>query len=1016
VPLLWVELDSMPLTSNGKLDRKGLPDPDSSELSSREYVSPGNETEEKLAIIWQDLLGLDQVGIYDNFFEIGGDSIISIRLISKINETFHQRIQLKDLFKYGNIHSFSASVLDKSGYDPKLEQSYEKVESDISTLRLSVMNSLTDLDSLEDVYPMTDVQQGMIMESLLKPGLAVFHDQMVFPFKDQFFDNVVFHKAITLLIEKHSIFRTRFNISDYDQPVQIVYRTVSFDIGQTDLSLFSKEVQKKRIEEFLASEREIPFKVEEGSLYRFNIFNIDSFNKIFVYQFHHAIMDGWSVASFVTELHKTYFELKKQNDYLPSVITCSQRDFVIKELVAKQDVDAIDFWKRELSSYKYLDVFLEETEVSYYYSKKYDLSFLGNLRKQCKEYNITLKTVFFGAYIYALHMLTREDELTIGLVSNNRPLIKDGDKVLGCFLNTLPVRYIFQSDESWLSYFKSIEKKIDDVNLYGHLTFFEIKHLVGINNEDSFFDVLFNYIDFHVYDEIATENTLTNNLANENIYKENLNIASFERTSSSLNLTINLTGGAGVEFEYALHKDFKSKVSLERFQSYIDNTLHCFNEKINSTVSMNQILSKVEFNQLTKTFNDTFFSYPKHTTVVDLFSEQVRKNPQAIAVIYENKELSFQDLDKLSNQLARYLLSTYDIHSEGLIGVVLDRSDWLIVSFLAILKTGAAYVPIDINYPEKRKEYIRSDINSRIIIDDLLLNSFQANSSNFSDDLLEVTINDNDLAYVIYTSGSTGKPKGVMIEHKSIVNTILSQISSFSINNNDNCLQFASSSFDASIWEICISLFSGSCLYIIEEESKSDTGFFKNFIISNSITFATLPPAFLQLLEVEDLKGIRTLVTAGESIALRIAKTFSKHCNYINAYGPTETSICATTFNGNIGDLVPIGKPIHNTQIYILNEYHDLLPVGVIGELCIGGVGVARGYLNQESLTAEKFVNNPFRDGERLYKTGDLARWLPDGNLEYIGRSDAQVKIRGYRIELGEIENALSLMDQVKQC
>ncbi|WP_189457591.1 non-ribosomal peptide synthetase, partial [Aquimarina muelleri] len=620
VPQLWVELDEMPLTSNGKLNKKSLPEPDSSDLSTQVYVAPRNETELQLVKIWKELLGVEQIGIYDNFFELGGDSIISIRLISKINETFDKHIQLRDLFNYSNIQGFSDSVLNVDTYDGTYDLLYKDVESKISVLCSSILNSREDSDLIEDIYPMSDVQQGMVMESLIDPSLAVFHDQMLFPFQDSSFDFEIFHKSILVLIEKHSIFRTQFNFSDYNQPVQIVHKVVSFDIKHTDLSILDKQTQEKRIEEFLMLERKISFQVQEGSLYRFHIFTIDAYNKVIVFQFHHAILDGWSVASFATELYKTYFKLKKENNYLPSKIDCSQRDFIIKEQMAKQDTTAISFWKEELSGYKNLEIFSEETEKTVNYVRQYDISFLHSIQEQCKVSNVTLKTVFFGAYIYALQMFTHEAELTVGLVSNNRPLVKDGDKVLGCFLNTLPVRYLFKSEGSWDSYFQDIEEKLKEVQLYGHLTFFEIKRLIGMNNDESLFDTLFNYIDFHVYNDINKQNFSINDSSDEDTdVTDDLDISSFERTNSSLNLTVNLTGGTGVEFQYALHKDFKSEVSLERFHSYVDNILSYFCEKPKTSVRMDLILSENESDQLTGTFNSTELAYPEDKTLVELF-------------------------------------------------------------------------------------------------------------------------------------------------------------------------------------------------------------------------------------------------------------------------------------------------------------------------------------------------------------------------------------------------------------
>ncbi|WP_345027292.1 amino acid adenylation domain-containing protein, partial [Flavivirga jejuensis] len=635
VPQIWIALSEMPITSNGKIDKKRLPEPDSSQLSTQEYVEPTNEREAKLVSIWQELLGIEKIGVHDDFFELGGDSIISIRLISKINETFNRQIKLQALFKYSTIQHFSNSVLENNMGDYKYEALYEMVESEISMLASSVLNSIGHPDLVEDVYPMSDIQQGMIMESLSSPDLGVFHDQMLFPLKDCSFDRDTFSNSINLLLEKHSIFRTYFNFSDHDKPVQLVYKDVlSNNVIYTDISSLDRQKQEKRVEEFLISERENPFEFKEKPLYRFHVFNLNTDNVLFVFQFHHSIMDGWSVASFITELYKLYFELKKDTSYLPSTIVSSQRDFVISELIAKQDVDNSSFWKTELLEYKFLDVFLKETEKTEYYTKKYDASFLNDLKSLCSTHKMPLKTVLFGAYLYALQMLTYESELTVGLVSNTRPLINDGDKILGCFINTLPVRYNFREGESWLSYFKNVNEKLEEISLNGGMTFFEIKRLAGIHKDDSVFDTLFNYIDFHVYDEIFQEDSSVDSLLSEDDFKENLDVPSFERTSTSLNLTIDLTGGTELEFEYALHKDFKSEISLERFHDFVYNALCRFSNGLSTSMNNDYILTDIERQKLLQEFNNIKVAYPSDKSIVDLFVAQVKNSPDNIAIVF----------------------------------------------------------------------------------------------------------------------------------------------------------------------------------------------------------------------------------------------------------------------------------------------------------------------------------------------------------------------------------------------
>ncbi|MFH6945822.1 non-ribosomal peptide synthase/polyketide synthase [Flavobacterium sp. FlaQc-49] len=1039
VPMIWVELDQMPLTSNGKLDKKALPDPDGSELSSKEYVAPRTETERQLVAIWQNVLGIEKVGVYDNFFEIGGDSIISIRLISKINETFKKRIQLLDLFKYSTIERFAISALNDDTHDAKTEQLYQSVDSEIEKLSLSIRNSMENSDLIEDIYPMTDVQQGMIMESLVDPGLGVFHDQMTFPFKDDSFDFAKFEKAMALLIEKHSIFRTSFNFSDYEQPVQIVYKNVSFDIEQRDLSLFDKKEQERKIEAFLISERAIPFSIEEGALYRFTVFTIDAHTKLFVYQFHHAIMDGWSLATFTTELYKTYFELKKENNSFSSEIACNQRDYIIKELMAKQDVEAISFWKEELTGYKYLDIFSEETRVTEYYTKRYDLSFLNDLKKQCKEHNLTLKSVFFGVYIYALKLLTHETELTVGLAANNRPSVEDGDKILGCFLNTIPVRYIFESEGSWLSYFKSVEEKMNEIKRYSHLTFFEIKRLIGVDRDDSFFDVLFNYVDFHVYNEITPENFSTGVLLPDtnDEHKEDIKNSSFERTSSGLNLTINLTGTTGFEVQYSMYKNLNSEISLERFHSYLNNILDCFRNKPEASVSMDSILSKEESDQLLDVFNNTAFEYPKDKTILALFEEQVKNTPDAIAVVYEGEELSYKELNEKSNQLGHYLREQ-GAQSDTFIGICVERSLEMMVGILGILKSGSVYVPIDPDYPSDRIAYMVDDAGMKLVLSSaashkvleeytainvVLLDTDWDAISGYSTENLGIGVTPDDLAYVIYTSGSTGRPKGVMVTHGNIV-SLSTSCDYLSLNSETVWLSTGSISFDATTIEFWGTLLNGGQLIVASINTLLNSVSLKELLVERKVNTLWMTASWFHQVVESDLslfEPLDYLIVGGDVVLFNYTnklKELYPNLKVVNGYGPTENTTFSTTYTiDNITNKnLPIGKPINNSVAYILDANLNLVPVGVIGELCVGGSGVARGYLNQDELTQEKFITNPFVVGDRIYRTGDLVRWLADGNIEYIGRKDDQVKIRGYRIELGEIENALSLLESVTQC
>ncbi|MGB3465097.1 MAG: amino acid adenylation domain-containing protein, partial [Cyclobacteriaceae bacterium] len=444
-------------------------------------------------------------------------------------------------------------------------------------------------------------------------------------------------------------------------------------------------------------------------------------------------------------------------------------------------------------------------------------------------------------------------------------------------------------------------------------------------------------------------------------------------------------------------------------------------------------LTTSEKDKLLGSFNDTSVEYPKDKTIVDLFEAQAAKTPDNVALVFGEKELTYKELDELSNRLAHFLVETYDLCPEDLIGIQLDRSEWVLISILGVLKSSGAYVPIDPEYPSSRKEYIANDASLKLLLTEtgfiydidyydgeILAIDVEFDPQEYSGESLTTDLSASNLAYVIYTSGSTGTPKGVMVDHESIVNTLNSQIEIFELNSERRGLQFASFSFDASISEAFIILLSGARLYIADESHRKNPSLLTAYIKDNQIDIATLSPSYLGKIAIDELVGLETLITAGESAHYETALAYLEHGTYYNAYGPTETSICGTVFKledgeGLTANNLPIGKPIANTQIYILSDTLSLQPIGVTGEICIGGEGLARGYLNRPDLTQEKFVDNPFRSGERMYRTGDLGRWLPDGNIEFIGRKDDQVKIRGYRIELGEIEHALSGHEQIGQ-
>ncbi|CAN2247163.1 hypothetical protein STZ1_100003 [Bacillus subtilis] len=426
-------------------------------------------------------------------------------------------------------------------------------------------------------------------------------------------------------------------------------------------------------------------------------------------------------------------------------------------------------------------------------------------------------------------------------------------------------------------------------------------------------------------------------------------------------------------------------------------------------------------------FNQTETDYPKDKTIQQLFMEQADRTPEQTAVVCGHETLTYRELNERSNQIARLLLKK-GVQPETIVGIMADRSPEMIAGMIGILKSGAAYLPIDPDYPEERLKYLVKDSGTKLLLitEEHLIEKIPFTDTMgisviaLDDDRLakaektNVTVRNkpSDLAYVIYTSGSTGQPKGVLVEHKSLMNLCHWYVNFHEIHESDRITNYLKYSFDASITEIFPCLITGAELHILRGDIRLDMGKLNEYMNENGITVATLPYKVGEQFMQQDNHSLRMLISGGEQLNMKTDTEYQ----LVNAYGPTENT-CVTTsyFADRKGQNIPIGKPIYNTEIYIVNQNNRLCPVGVVGELCVSGDGVARGYLNNPELTAEKFVSNPFASGERMYRTGDLARWLPDGNIEFVGRIDHQIKLRGYRIELGEIESHLLEHPDVKE-
>ncbi|NRT44807.1 amino acid adenylation domain-containing protein/non-ribosomal peptide synthase protein (TIGR01720 family) [Clostridium beijerinckii] len=1040
IPSYFVNIEELPLTANGKLDKKALPDPGENIKTGVEYVAPSSNEERKLVKIWSDILSVeeDKIGIKDSFWDMGGDSIRAISLVSTINKEFNANIKLTNLYMNPTIKGLCQDL--KVNNTESLHNEISKAREELDMLKQNIIANEEFKEKLpsdiEDFYPMSDIQLGMVYHGLKDSDKAIYHDQFQYQLKIKNFNLNIFKKAMALLVSKHTMLRTGFNIEDFDIPMQIIYKNVKLDIEEIEISALSNIEKTKYINKHLEEDRKNSFNISKN-LWRQRIFNLDDEHICLVFIFHHAILDGWSVASLVTELINTYFMLTTDEKFIPVGLKNSYKEYIIDQIIIKNDNGVVNYWKEELRDYKRLNLpvntLTKNREHLKFNSASCQLNkeFLDELKVTAKKYNVTIRTLCFAAYSYIFNMFSYENDIVLGLVENNRPLCEDGEKILGCFLNTVPVRMHFNDIKTWEQIIKYVEQKVIDLKLYGRLPLLKIIDAIGEKAHDGnpIFDTLFNYVDFHVYNDVINKDVAH--------IKDRILVDGYEATNTLIDFTVNKTFDQ-LTISVKCSEDIFTKSQIDKYIKYFINILNMFIHNPDGAVNKFDILEPEESKRILYEFNDTKVDYPKDKTIQELFEEQVEKTPDNIAVVFEDEKLTYRELNERSNSLAR-VLRDKGVKADSIVGIMVERSLEMIIGIMGILKAGGAYLPIDPSYPKERIEYMLKDSGCRVLLSkDDLLEAIEFDGEmidlfnkifymNDSTNLTKIN-NSINLAYIIYTSGTTGNPKGAMIEHRSLVNRLNWMQRKYPISEKDTILQKTTYTFDVSVWEILWWSLAGAKVCMLTPYGEKDPMKVIEMIEKYKVTTMHFVPSMLDvfLYCVEEnrnsinLSSLRQVFSSGEVLNFKQVSKFYKEFEtgkkLINLYGPTEATIDVSYFDccNDNKKIIPIGKPIDNTELYILKNT-ELVPIGVAGELYIAGHGLARGYLNRPELTAEKFIDNPFELGTKMYKTGDLARWLPDGNIEFLGRIDNQVKIRGFRIELGEIENRLVENENIKE-
>jgi amino acid adenylation domain-containing protein len=1018
IPAAFVFLESLPLV-NGKLDRTALPSPDHQRPSLRTaYVQPRSEIEQKLAKIWAEVLQLDEVGIHDNFFDLGGHSLTATRLISRVLDSFRVDVSPKSLFESPSL----------GGFTQRVEDALHQAQSGTFLPLISVPrgNSL----------PASFSQRALWFHDQLQPGSCAYNLGSVYRLSGGL-DVKALVQSINQIIDRHELLRTVFEAVD-GQPMQTILPAMTIELPVVDLSFAASDAVRdsevRRIAGVFAGQ---PFDLARGPLLRAALLCLANDDYVLLLAVHHVVFDGWSIGIFAHELSQIYDSFKSGKPFPLPPLHIQYADFAAwqrRRLQGANLESLLSYWRHQLDGLAALKLPGRRRQpmsdgasgARERFQLSQDLS--AELRKLSDRTGTTLFMVLLAAYKVALHRYTGQTDIAIGTptAGRNHPKVEG---LIGFFLNMLVLRTDLSGNPTFRELLERIRRVCVDAFAHQDLPFEKL------------------------VEELRPTRALTHNpliqvtFALQNTPRCSLNLMGV--TARDLDI------GAGVARSFELHLFIEDAPSLRGYVSYnrdlfeadtirslighLQNLLEGIAVNYDQRIGDLPMLTELEKHQLLTEWNDTKREYPKDKCIHELFENQVDKTPDAIAAIFENQQLTYRELNHRANQLA-HRLRKRGVKPETLVAVCMERSLDMVLGILGVLKAGGAYVPIDPDSSTERLKFMLEDTQSPVILTQERFSSFFGEFTDQRvcldsvwDDLSleskenpENRVDDKNVAYMIFTSGSTGTPKGVLTDHGGLRNRLQWMQETYPLTATDRVLQKTPFTFDVSVWEFLWPLINGARLVMARPGGHRDSTYLVQLIKSQQITRLHFVPSmlavFLQDAEVESCTTLRDVFCSGEALSYELQQRFFECTGAAlhNLYGPTEASIDVTAWEcrrDSNRKVVPIGRPIANTQIYVLDRYLEPVPIGVVGEICVGGEGLARGYLNQPDLTAEKFIYHSFDGGpgQRLYRTGDLGRYLPDGNIEYLGRTDNQVKVRGFRIELGEIEAVLAQHPAIQQ-
>ncbi len=1012
VPASVAVLPAWPLTANSKVDRAALPIPGRSGRVADEYQEPQGETARVLAAIWESVLGLDMVGQTDNFFALGGHSLLATQVMSRVRDAFGVELRVRALFDAPRLEDL-ARVLEEArhGADP----ARPKLEAQPRPRRI----------------PLSYAQQRLWFIDRLQRDSREYNMPEALHLKGEL-NLEALERAIQTIVDRHESLRTHFAEED-GQPVQVIEEYLRIVVPLEDLSGLQEPLRSPAVLEAMRREWEDPFLLSRGPVLRLKLLKLAAKEHVLLRTCHHVASDGWSAGVFNREFEQLYEAYSEGRENPLKPLAVQYADFTLWQrnwLEGGALQEGLDYWKRELAGIpEWLELPVDRPRPAQpvYAADVFTVSVpaerVAALKALSRANGATLYMTLLAAFALVLERHSGQQDIVVGSPIANR-LESRLEELIGVFVNTLVMRVRVSPEASFRQLLSAVRRSTLDAYQHQDIPFERL--VEELSPERSVNSTPIFQVSFAVQNAPVGMNRLKGIEISAVVQEEHRVRYDFELHW--------VEQGEALQLYWLYKRDLFDAWRIEQMAQHYMRALESVLTASEQSLSTHDLLGQEERRRLLKVFNSTD-RHVASATVTGLFETQAERSRDDIAIVLGSETLSYGELNARANRLAHYLIGR-GVGPESLVGICSERSLEMVVAILATLKAGAAYVPLDPEYPADRLLLMLQEVslvlssaaqraNLPESLDAIVLDTtFGTPAHNPSDAERIAALKPGHPAYVIYTSGSTGKPKGVVVEHRALLNHMQWMREAYPLDQRDTVLCRTSMNFDAAVWELFLPLLSGARVCMVAADTSRDPVALHESMDRAEVTIAQFVPTLLEAVCATGLskpRALRLVFSGGETLSNQLARKVVQgwHVPIVNLFGPTETTVQVTHHlcGEEVAEsgAVPIGRPIANTRVYVLDAKLDPAPLGVAGELYVSGANLARGYLGRAALTAERFVANPHETGTPMYRTGDLARWKPDGTLEFLGRADQQVKIRGFRIELGEIEAVLQALPEVAQ-